>query len=719
MARQDLLALTTDDLITLANAGLVKRAQKEIESGDLTYTLVEDQAGTVEVNWSDSIRCVLPGGATLRQSRCSCPATGLCRHLLRSALVYQKEQTGQPPTPPTPAAAAPPPVEAGPEPAFEATALARPGTEHPTLTASLPTPGQPWDPGAISDETLTGLLKKSVLSQARLRFDQGQVLDVTRSTKPTAHIHTLGCTIRFLVAGDARYTHCDCSEEAPCSHVPLAVWAFRLLEPGRSSGLVSTRPQRLPVPTALLAEIERRLADLALPGLSGLPNSLRDHLRRLEMDCREQGLIWPAEIIEEMLQQLERYQTHDARFAPEDLAALLGELVIRARAIRSDTGAIPALFVRGSANDRVTELGAARLVGLGCGVRVLRQSVELSSFMQDLSSGAVVAVRQEFAGVAPPGQPAPEPKPFWQLARASQSKGISLGELGAGQLLIIGAKRSANYQLKLGRAAASLNPQTFQWENLRAPLLAENFSEVQARLAALPPAALRPRRLTENFQVCQVARVEGAFFSATYQAVIARLTDSEGYPTNLIHPFTSRGQPGTEALLAWLNDPAKTLRFVAGPVQPGPDSLILHPVALVFEQAGQREILQPWITPPPAAPATREDTVPAFSGLPTAPSVGQVQRHPASAFFDQLAQALGELLVVGLERADRELINFWGELYRQGVARGFSRGVESLGALVEAFQQKDRQLHWDGRAAALALVDLALLVRLAQEEPGV
>ncbi len=108
--------------------------------------------------------------------------------------------------------------------------------------------------------------------------------------------------------------------------------------------------------------------------------------------------------------------------------------------------------------------------------------------------------------------------------------------------------------------------------------------------------------------------------------------------------------------------------------------------------------------------------MPALSSQSAAKSVGQ--SHPARAYFDQVVQALGELLVVGLERVDNGLTSFWRELYRQGTARGFSQGIESLGRLVEALQQKDRQLAWDGRAAALALVDLALVVRLAQGELG-
>ena len=53
MARADLLALTLDDLIVLSNRGLVKRAQRELASGQFTDEWTETEAGTIHIQWSD------------------------------------------------------------------------------------------------------------------------------------------------------------------------------------------------------------------------------------------------------------------------------------------------------------------------------------------------------------------------------------------------------------------------------------------------------------------------------------------------------------------------------------------------------------------------------------------------------------------------------------------------------------------------------------------
>src|SRR5262245_58447661 len=91
--RQDLLALTLDDLATLSNRGIVKRAQKELEK--FTFELVEGEDGTITVRWSDEAECHLPPHKTLKESHCTCTATELCRHLVRTVLAYQQLKAGE------------------------------------------------------------------------------------------------------------------------------------------------------------------------------------------------------------------------------------------------------------------------------------------------------------------------------------------------------------------------------------------------------------------------------------------------------------------------------------------------------------------------------------------------------------------------------------------------------------------------------------------------
>jgi hypothetical protein len=660
--RADLLALTLDDLAALTNRGTVKRAQREVEDNEATAELAEAADGSVTAKWSDGVECRLPAGVVLRDSHCTCAAAGLCRHLVRTVLAYQKQSPRPADAPATPA-------------------------------------GEPWDPGAFTDDDLAAHFRPAVLARLRAKFQEGTLVELVRSGKPSARFHLEACVLRFLVPGDVRYTHCDCADAAPCGHVPLAVWAFRLLQPDRAAGIVAAGEKAPPAPAGLLDELEAAALDLTEYGVSGAAPTWADRLTRLEEACRKANLVWPAEIVAELAQQQERYAAHDARFGPDRVADLVGELLVRCDAIRADTGALPQLLIRGSRSDQPMLLGAARFIGLGCGVRPGRRSVELTAYLQDSDSGSVVAVSKDFA--EPEAEE--EQKPFADLAQAPAVKRTPFAALGAGQLLIRGGKRTTSFHLLPGRAEASVQPQAFAWENLRPPALVEDFAELDGRLSALPPASLRPRRVAEDFHVCPVAGVEGARFDGPTQTVRAILLDAGGRRVTLVHAFTSRGQDGAEALLAMLGSSPDGLRFVSGPVRRGPTGLVVHPVCLVWQDGKGRTALQPWVD--------RNRTA---GGGDEAPHPATVT-EPLGEYLRRLQEGLGELFVVGLQRADAALARRWQELQRQGESVGLARMAGAVTALAAALEKKSHVVRWDWQAAGRAVLRLAALVRLAQD----
>jgi hypothetical protein len=564
MTRADLLALTLDDLTVLSNRGLVKRAQRELESEEFTYQYTESTDRTISLQWSDGFDCSLPADSVICDRHCTCTATTLCRHLIRSVLAYQTlvQSSGS---------TTQEQVEAN-------------------APLSPPLSNQSWNPGDIPDTEIAQHFKASQIERLQRQFNTDLAIEVTCSTKPTARLHTLGHTLRFLVPGDIRYTYCDCTAPAPCSHVPLAIWAFRKLPPEQKSGIISTETKTNPAPIALLDDIEDALCELLAVGLKGISQALIGRFQRLEKLCRQESLIWPAEIILELLQQCDYYSQRDARFSGNQVFDLMGELGIRMDAIRSNTGATPQLFIRGTQFDRTTELGAARLIGLGCGVQVRQRNVRISSYFQDTDSGAVMALSQDFAEPPKPTEPL---KDFWQLAQTRVLKQNSLETLGAGQLLIKSGKRSPDFQLLPGRSQVIVNPQTFQWESLRSPLLIEDFAELHDRFSHLPPKSLRPRRITETLHVLAIERVEEITFSNVEKAVIAILYDRSGNSANLYFPYHYRANLGTEVLLNSLNQ--LNLCFVAGEVYLKNNQLVVVPISLIFQGKEKRFILQPWI----------------------------------------------------------------------------------------------------------------------------
>ena len=152
----------------------------------------------------------------------------------------------------------------------------------------------------------------------------------------------------------------------------------------------------------------------------------------------------------------------------------------------------------------------------------------------------------------PPPEAGEAPADFWRLARMPLARGIPLGAMGGGQVLAQGGWRTSGAEYVPGRARLVLNPQAFTWEQLRAPTLAQGFAEVTARLGALPPPALRPRRIADDLCAFPVAAVEGARFESAEQTVQATLRDAEGGAALLRHPYLSRAREGAEALLRLL-----------------------------------------------------------------------------------------------------------------------------------------------------------------------
>jgi hypothetical protein len=669
MPRPDLLSLTPDDLAVLTNRGTVKRAQRELESGEATFTLTETTDGEVIVDWSDQARCTLPAGKTVSDARCNCVATTICRHVVRSVLAYQSHHAA---------------------PVGEADAKAPPAV------------AQPWDPGLITDEILSQHYKKPAFAAAQARFAQGVLVDLVRSAKPTARFHQLACTLRFLVPGDIRYTHCDCAEAAPCSHVLLAVWSFRLLPADKPAGFIATQQDDPPVPAELLDQTETLLRELADTGIAGLAPTWKDRVRRLEPRFMEESLIWPWEILQELLHEADRHAAHDARFSPEHVASLVGEWLIRADAIRSGTRATPQLLIRGSSSDRSTDIGSARYIGLGCGVRIARGGVTLTAFMQDSDSGSVVAVSRDFND--PAKDSVDIPKPFHRLAETSVVRGLTLAGLGGGQLILQGGKRAADHRIVVGRAKASGTGQAYAWESLRAPVRVEDFGELRARLGALPPASLRPRYVAENLHVLPVAAVLGAKFIEATQTIDVLIRDIREEIALVRHPYVARGQEGSEALLQMLADASQRLLFVAGQVAQTASGLLIRPTTLVFEKDGVRRGIQPWVdrfvSKQIASARSAEDAV----------------AHRADDRFRQeLGALLGEVLLLGLGRADGPAARTWTALAQHGESIGYDRFVRPVRKLGDELTRKLSTTQWTSEAAAPILLQLSLLNRLAED----
>ena len=99
--------------------------------------------------------------------------------------------------------------------------------------------------------------------------------------------------------------------------------------------------------------------------------------------------------------------------------------------------------------------------------------------------------------------------------RQRLQRSISIANVGAGQLIATGGRRSPGGRLKLGRRPAALSAQRFEWgELLSAPTLVEGVAEARSVRSAAAPPPLGPRTAGANVIVVPLATLDAAGFHA-------------------------------------------------------------------------------------------------------------------------------------------------------------------------------------------------------------
>jgi hypothetical protein len=249
----------------------------------------------------------------------------------------------------------------------------------------------------------------------------------------------------------------------------------------------------------------------------------------------------------------------------------------------------------------------------------------------------------------------------------------------------------------------SLNPQSYQWEKLRSPLLVNDFAELTDRLRSLPPPQLRPRRVTEQLQVLEISEVLSVEFDPVSQSLRSQVVDVVGNQATIVHPYSGRGRTGFEILLAQLSSP-HSLKFLSAQVMVNHQGLLLAPIAFVFQVGESRQMLQPWVSP------AQSNTI--DSPLPSTVTTVTGSASAIAIYHEELIIALQDLWLVGLDRADQQHLQQWQRLLQQGRAIGFNRLLHPIDQLTTTLAQKFQQLQWDSQPTYMALVILTTLSQL-------
>ncbi|MDP4179526.1 MAG: hypothetical protein Q8942_00350 [Bacillota bacterium] len=643
------------------NRGTVKRAVRDLDEALFTGELNETDDGLVEVQWSDGVTCRFASGALIKDGRCTCPATSMCRHLVRTALFYQQFHK-----------------EAAPE--SETDVLSK------------------WDPGEISDADIETLVSPAHLAKAKKLFSEGLLVECIRSSKPYAVIHGLGVMVRFSVLGDFRYAHADCEGNMAISGSLIAVWAFRLLNKDKESGFVVTA-KSAGISPEIFDSGKLNISEIMNFGFASLPPRFEDMLKGVERRLREASLIWPAEIMSDLALEFRRYTDHDSLFSPERCLEYAGEFLLRADCLSSSQDSIPSALVGGTRYDTPHELGTRRFTGLGSGVRILSKSAVLQVFLEDTDSGSIVVVEKEFLN--PENGPARE---FRFLGDTPIVAGAKLIDIARSQLLSGSSKRTASGILSLGRKLV-VNPQAFNWERFRENNLHLDYAELHNRMAFQPPSSLRARRVAESFQVIGITGVENPRFDPVTQEIRCEFIDSQGVKISMVHPYLSQAASGCELLLKSLSQENARHIFAAGHIKINSAGLTIFPASIVVEQGGRRTMIQPWLDGPQGLHASEVATN--HEELPVL--------DPVARWFSSLERTLSDILQIGIRKMDSQTVASWRRIANDAEAIGFVKIARQMECIAEALDKRLRNIDEVEDEACDLILNMLRLLRLSRD----
>ncbi|SFD45660.1 SWIM zinc finger family protein [Paracidovorax konjaci] len=720
--RADLLELTPEALTALANAGFVKRAQKDVAAGVLPR-LETEADGTVRADFDDGVRTRLPPGRTLRDAACTCAASGMCRHRVMLVLAYQQRNGA------AGAAAVP-----------DAPAPGAPSAE----------PGGPWNPAHFDDAAVAASVSPSVLEQAARLAASRPVVAVQPWQGPAAPpmARLPMCTVRFFSRSSLVHARCDCQQGSGCAHVVVALWAFRAageLPAGTEEAMVEVPPRTHPAqagagaggadsnPEPRAGEATAAPAHLQSPEAQRLRESLDALLLSLWLDGSAQpamalaarfealraqaqalGWRWVDDGLAELWLLLQSLQARSSRHDPLRLLSLVAELWARPRAAAhaETTAGGPAGSPRPALHGRQilgvgvkgeVALDHLKLVSLGAALWSDETAEGASVLFADPDTQTVTVLERQW----PRGEGASGPA---QALAGRRVAGFPLRQIAAGQVITKTATRRANGLIDLTAGARQtgvmpLSPTA--WDDLAPPLRQASVTALVERLRAAPPDFVQPRQAASgaasgapgllHVVAFHGMEVQDCEWDAAAQVLHARIVCAveggdgapEDAPSPALHlalPHRPAAPGAVDALARALAGEWGALRAVAGPVALRNGQAVMQPLALLTRQRA----VVPHIEPPAAQPLALRTAIEA----PT----------PVQALLDETLQSLAQWLRQGLRHQPGSL-----EMRTQAQAQTLRQaGLDRSAALVEGLGVQLRAP--DRRALLQTLSTLVLLL---------
>jgi hypothetical protein len=542
-----LKTLDDDALAALANKGLLRRAQKDLETSRPTIVAVEE--GKVRVQLAEAIVDVLE---LVARSTCSCPATGVCRHIL-AAIVYLRDDR-----------------QLAADAALVQQTLALGEVETAEAAALPPSPAEVL--AILTDEELQKWAGKGLYRKAVKALAANPQVEIETVGPLVIRFPARNITCRWIPSGGLLGMVCSCQAEMVCEHVVTAVLAYQASLGKRqvaaeaavtlkeSAGAARSRAE-------VLASVGTVVRELISLGLARVSAATVQRLITLAVSAHGVDLPRFERMLKSLADELDLALRRDAQANSSNLLALAA----RVEALRTGLVRNPAPALVGQHRTQYVDVGQISLAGLGA------QQWRSPTGYQGITVYFWDESRQAWGTWS---ESRPVDQPGFRPAGRFSGDGPWAGCESPRQAARSVVRLSGAWRNPQGRISGRPSTRAI----VTGP---SNPGEVPGAITRWSALAERARQLfggrlgdrTENQElVLLVPKVWGpAFYDSLRQELVRPLLDEQGRAIDLWLPFTEQNETAVQILEK--HDPAKTagllgaLRLVAGRICVQPISL--------------------------------------------------------------------------------------------------------------------------------------------------
>ena len=284
--REALARADEDSLMGLSNKGTVNRGKKDLQ-GYSPLVRIQGEEAVLEAGGET---CTLR--PSLRDSACTCPSRGICRHLITAILWAREQAAGQ-----------------------------NTEAEESDFSPLLDYPAEKLKK-ILGPRKLAGLL-------ARI---QSQGLPEMRETSIVAvELPWEAANVRLLVP--VEHSACSCHSRQMCVHKAQALLCYQIWKGKISAEVLSKEQQEsgnLEEIKGIADQVCRLVSEQFQTGISRLPDSVCDHMEQLAALCHSRQIPNLERELRTAAGVYRRYFSRSAAYRDEELLSLLAGIYRRA-----------------------------------------------------------------------------------------------------------------------------------------------------------------------------------------------------------------------------------------------------------------------------------------------------------------------------------------------------------------------------------------------------